>query len=102
MGQRQTEADRGAVIEYVDSELLQAEHISEAADHLGDVLEGVGEGGAGGLLGHAEAGQVRGDDMVLAGQLRNQVAKHVAGAGEAVQQQHDWSTLVAGGTVEHF
>ena len=40
--------------------------------------------------------------MVLAGQLRNQVAEHVAGAGEAVQQQHDWSALVAGGTVEHL
>jgi hypothetical protein len=102
MGQRQTEADRGTVIEDVDGEPPQAQHFREAADHLADVLEGVGESVAVGLLGHAEAGQVRGDDVKLAGQIRDQVAKHVAGAREAVQQQHDWSTRVASRTVEHL
>ena len=86
MGQRQAETDRGAVVEHVDGEPFQAECLGEAANHLSDVVEGVGEGVASGLLGHAEAGQVRGDDVVLAGQLRDQVAEHVAGAGEAVQQ----------------
>jgi hypothetical protein len=37
--------------------------------------------------------------MVFAGQLRNQVAEHMARAGKAVQQQHDGRTAVAGGTV---
>ena len=39
------------------------------------------------MLGVAEAGQVRSDDVKAVAQQRNQVAEHVAGGREAVQEQ---------------
>ena len=99
---RQPEADRSAIVEDVDGELGQTEHLGEAVDDVGDVLERVAELVTGRLLGHAEAGQIRGDDMIVLGEFGDQVAEHVARAREAVQQQHGRAARIAGFAVEQL
>ena len=88
----QSEADRRAIVEDVDRELLEVEQLSETADHVRDVLEGVGELIPPRLLGHTEARKVGRHDMVAAGQFRDQVAEHMARAREAVKQEDDGSS----------
>ena len=64
---RQAKAYRRAVIEHVDRELFQAKYLGKAANHFSDVLKGIGELISFRLLGHAEARQIRGHDMIVIG-----------------------------------
>ncbi len=78
------EAGRRAVVEHVDGVAIEADDLGEAVDRLRDPVEGVA---AARHVGLAEARQVRRDDVEAIGQQRDEVAEHVAGAREAVQQQ---------------
>ena len=84
---RNPEARRRAVVEDVDRKAIEADHLGEAVDDLGDVVEGVGELAARRHVGLAEAGQIGRDDVKAIGKKRDEVAEHVARAREAVQQQ---------------
>ena len=99
---RQAKADRRAIVEDVERELLEAEHFGEPVDHVGDVLEGVGELVPRRLLGHPEARQIGRHDMIVVGEFRDQVSEHVARAREAVEQQNGRASLVAGLAIEHL
>ena len=81
---REPEAGRRAVVEDIDGVAIEADDLGEAVDRLRDPVEGMA---AARHVGVAEARQVGGDDVEAIGQKRDEVAEHVAGAREAVQQQ---------------
>jgi hypothetical protein len=81
------EARRRAVVEDVDREALQTDHFGEAVNDAGDVIECVRELAPRRHLRLAETWQVGGDDVEAIGQERDEIAEHVARAGEAVKQQ---------------
>ena len=81
---RDPETGRRAIVEDIDCEALEADHLGEAVDDLGDVIEGVGEHAARHQVGLSEAGQIGSHDMIAIGKMRDEVTKHVARAREAV------------------
>ena len=81
------EAGRRAIVEDIDGEAFEADHLGEAVDDVGDMVEGVGEVAPRRHVRLAEARQVGRDDVEAIGQERDEVAEHVARAREAVQQQ---------------
>ena len=81
---REPEPGRRAVVEHVDGVAVEADDLGEAVDRLRDPLEAVAPARH---VGVAEARQVGRDDMEAVGEQRDEVAEHVAGAREAVQQQ---------------
>ena len=81
---------------------MQAERLGKTVQHRGHAVEGVVELAARRRFGQAEAGQVGGDDAVAAGELRDEVAEHVAGGGIAVQQQAHGRVRWAGLTKKDF
>src|SRR6516162_7316148 len=78
------EAGRRAVIEDVDGIAIEADDLGETVDRSRDLIEAMA---AARHVGVAEARQVGGNDVEAIGQERDEVAEHVAGAREAVQQQ---------------
>ena len=72
---------------------LQPDLLRELLDHLGQMVEGVVELVHGGHRAVAVAGVVRGHQMELVGQGRDQVAEHVRTGGEAVEQEDDGGVL---------
>ena len=84
---RQPVADRSAVVLDVERVLLQPDLLGELLHHVGQLVEGVVELAYGRGRTVAEAGVVRGDQVELVGQGRDQVAEHMRGSREAVQQQ---------------
>ena len=80
----QSEAGRCAVIENIDGIAIKADDFGETVDDRSDPIEAVA---AVGPVGVPEAGQVRRNDVEAIGQERNEIAEHMAGAREAVQQQ---------------
>jgi hypothetical protein len=102
MRQCDPEAGGRAVVEDVERVGLQFDDLREAADDLRQRVEGVGKGGARLDLGQAESRQVGGDEVEAVREQRNQVAEHVAGRGEAVQQQERRLRRVAGLPVENL
>ena len=78
------EAGRRAVIEDIDGIAIEADDLGEAVDRLRDPVEGVA---AVRHVGLAEARQIGSDDVEAVGQQRDEIAEHVAGAREPVQQQ---------------
>ena len=95
----QTEACRRAIVEDIDGVAIEPDHLGEAVDRLGHLLEGVL--GAGRHVGFAETGQVGSDDMEAVGQARDQITEHVTCAGEAVKQQQLGSAERACRTIEN-
>ena len=81
---REPEPGRRAVVEYVDGVAVEADGLGEAVDRLRDPVERVRP------VRHirvAEARQIGRDDMESVGEQRDEVAEHVAGGREAVQQE---------------
>ena len=98
----QAQADRRAVVEYVDGEAIQFQHFGETGDHACEIGEGVLKAVVRWRIGTAEAWQVGRDDVKTVGQLGNQVAEHVAAAWKAVQQQERRQGLCAGFPIENI
>jgi hypothetical protein len=61
--------------------------LGKAVNDVGDVVRGVFKLAPCRYVCLAKPGQIRRDDVETIGQQRNQVAKHVPRAGEAVKQQ---------------
>ena len=81
------EAYRRAIVEDIDCKALQADHLCEAVDDGGDVIECVFEFAPRWHVRPAEAGQVGRDDVEAIGQKRDQIPEHVARAWDAMEQQ---------------
>jgi hypothetical protein len=67
--------------------VLETDHLGEAIDDVGDVIERVGECVARRHVGLAEAGQIGGYDPKAIGEKRNEIPKHMTRTREAVEQQ---------------
>ena len=100
MVQCETEPDRSAVVEDINREFLQVDDIRELSDDLGQMVKRVGKAFVVRRVGKAEAGQIGRDHMVLPGQLRNKVAKHVRRGRKAMQQENGRCIFRAGLTVK--
>jgi hypothetical protein len=99
----QAEPRRRAVIEDVDGVAIEPNDFSEAVDRLRDPLEGVIEiagFAATGHVGSAEARQIGSDNLEAIGQERDQIAEHVTGTGEAMEQQQLGGVRRACSTIE--
>lgn len=94
------ETGRRAIVEDVDREALQADHLGEAIDDICDMVEGVGEVAGGRHVRLAEPRQVRRDDMEAVRQERNEIAEHMSRTREAVQQEQRWRFGWAGLAIE--
>src|SRR5215831_12217201 len=87
MADGEPEAGRRAVVEDVHRKLIEAYDLSEAVNHAGNVVECVSEFFSRRHVGLTKPRKVRRDHKKSVGEQRNQIAKHVARAREAVQQQ---------------
>ena len=81
---REPEAGRRAVVEHIDGVAIEADGLGEAVDRLRDPVERIAFVRQ---IGVAEAREIGSDDMEAVGEPRNEIAEHVAGGREAVQQQ---------------
>src|SRR5262245_4898241 len=90
MARRETEADRRAVVEDVDSITVEPGDRGEPSDDVGEVIERIPELRPVRGVGEAETGQVGGDDVVVVRQGRDQVTEHVGRGWEAVKQEQRW------------
>jgi len=100
MCQRETKADRSAVVEDVDGETRKTDRIGESAGHLGEIGEAIGELRPVGRHSEAEARQVRRHDVIAVGKQGNEIAEHMRRGREAVQQQEGRMTRIAGFSIE--
>ena len=91
------ESGRRAIVEHVDGVAIEADDFGEAVDRLGDLVEGVA---AARHVGVPEARQVGSDDVEAIGEARDQIAEHVAGAREAMEQQQLRRAGLAGFAIE--
>src|SRR4051812_26732612 len=82
-----TQADRRAVIVEVNRESVQVQLLDQTFGDLGEPVEAVLEVRDGGHRGVAEADVVRRRQVVVTGQIGDEVTEHVRTGGEAVQQQ---------------
>ena len=100
MRQRETKADRSAVVEDVDGETRKTDCIGESPDYLGEIGEAVAELRPVGRHSEAEARQVRRHDMIAVGKQGNEVAEHMRRGREAVQQQDSRVSRIASFSIE--
>src|ERR1700761_306671 len=99
---RQTQASRCAIVEDIQRVMFQADRVDEQAHDAREFVEAVVERPAGRGLGLSEARQVGSDHAIVLRQLRDQVAKHVTGGGEPMQQQNDGGVGGTGLAIEHL
>ena len=94
------EADGGAVVLHVEGEAVEAELGEQVVGEVGQGVEGVGELVDRRRVGLAEAEVVGGDEVVVVGQVGEQLAEHERAGREAVQQHQGRRLGVAGLSVE--
>jgi hypothetical protein len=87
MLQRDAKTRRRAIVKDVDCEVLEADHLGEAINNVGDVIERVGECVARRHVGLSEAGQIGSYDPKAIGEKRDNIPKHMTCTREAVEQQ---------------
>jgi hypothetical protein len=93
------EASRRAVVEHVGRVAIEADDLGEAVDRLRDLVERVRPVRH---IGIAEPWEIRSDNMEAVGEPRDQVAEHMPGGREAMQQQQLWGARCARFAVEHI
>jgi hypothetical protein len=76
--QGQTQPGGGAIVEDVDGKLVLADLLREFPDDLGQMFKRVSEAFVIRRVRETEAGQIGCNHVILPGQLRNQIAEHVA------------------------
>ena len=81
---RKPEPGRRAIVEHVNGVAVEADGVGESIDRRRDLVERVRFVRD---FGVAEAREIGSDDMETVGEQRDEIAKHMAGGGEAVQQQ---------------
>src|ERR1700742_1158064 len=99
MFDRKPETGGRAVVKNIDGVARETNDFGEAVDGRRDPIETVA---ATRQVGVAETGQVRGDEGEAIGQKRDEVAEHMARAGEALQQQQVWRAGRTGLAIEDF
>src|SRR5262249_19659152 len=87
MAQREAEPSRRAIIEDIDGEPAKSDHFSEAVNSPRDAVEAIAELGPFRHVRLAKPGQIGRHQMKSVGELRNEIAEHVACSWKAVQQQ---------------
>src|SRR5262249_35106613 len=99
---RKAETSRRAIVEDIDGEAVEPDHFGEAVNDPRDVVEGVAELGPFRHVRLAKAGQIGRNHMKSVGELRNEIAEHVACSWKAVQQKERRSVRATGLSVEDF
>src|SRR6266567_6439619 len=99
---REAETSRRAIVEDIDGEAVKSDHFSEAVNSPRDVVEGVAELGPFRHVRLAKPGQIGRNHMKSVGELRNEIAEHVACSWKAVQQKECRSVRATGLPVEDF
>ncbi len=97
----ETEPHRRAVVEDVDREARETDHLGEAIDDVCDILERVSESIARRHVGLAKRREVGSNEVKPVRELRDELAEHVAGSRKAVQQEDRWRFLRPGLAVEN-
>src|SRR5579871_2251551 len=97
----EAEADWCAIVEDIHGEAMEADHIGEAIDDVRDVLERITEGAPRRHVRLPKRWQVGRDQVKPVRELRHQIAEHVAGGGEAVQEQDCGRVLRPGLAIEY-
>src|SRR5215813_8963980 len=97
---REAETSRRAIVEDIDGEAVKSDHFSEAVNSLRDVVEGVAELAPFRHVRLAKPGQIGRNHMKSVGELRNEIAEHVACSWKAVQQKQRRSVRATGLPVE--
>src|SRR5262245_16039308 len=87
VARREAEADRRAIVEYVDGITAEPGDRGEAVDDVGEVIEGVPELRPFRRLGETETRQVGGYYVVVVGEGRDQVAEHVGRRRKSMKQE---------------
>src|SRR5690606_18411745 len=86
---RQAQPYWRTIVEDVERVSVEQQGIGKSLDHIGKAVERVVKRPTWRRLGLSEAGQVWCDEPKAVSQQGNQVAEHMAGTREAVQQQDD-------------
>src|SRR5262245_62515919 len=102
MPQREAETSRGAIVEDIDGEAAKSDHLSEAVDSPRDVVEGVAELGPFRHVRLAKPGQIGRNHTKSVGELRDEIAEHMACSRKAVQQKECRTVRATGLPVEDF
>ena len=97
----EAKAHRRAIVEDVDRETRETDHLGEAVDDLRNILERVSEGAARRHVGLAKRRQIGSNEVKPVRELRDEFAEHVAGGWKAVQQKDRWRVLRPGLAVEN-
>src|SRR6185369_17795566 len=97
----EAKADGCTIVEDVNREATEADHLSEAIDYVCDILECVSEDAPRRHVGLAKPGQVGSDEAKLIREERDEIAEHVACGGKAVQQENRWRILRPGFAIEY-
>src|SRR5262249_57170898 len=84
----------------IDGEAGKSDHFSEAVNNPRDVVEGVAELAPFRHVRLAKPGQIGRNHMKSVGELRNEIAEHVACGWKAVQQKQRRSVRATGLPVE--
>src|SRR5262249_21272076 len=99
---REAETSRRAVVEDIDGEAAKSDHFSEAVNSHRYFFECVAELGPFRHVRLAKPGQIGRNHMKSVGELRNEIAEHVACSRKAVQQKECRSVRATGLSVENF
>jgi len=99
---REAETSRRAIVEDIDGEAGKSDHFGEAVNSPRDVVEGVAELAPLRHVRLAKPGQIGRNHMKSVGELRNEIAEHVACSWKAVQQKECGSVGATGLAVEDF
>src|SRR5437879_3216902 len=84
---RDPETSGRAIVEDIDCEALETDHLGEAVDDIGNMIERVSELAPRRHLRLTKAGQIGRHQMKAIGEMRDEVTEHVARARETVKQQ---------------
>src|SRR5262249_46303534 len=90
-----------AIVEDVHRETRETDYLGEAIDDVRDILKRVSESAGRRHVGLSKTGQIGSDEAKPVGQLRDEIAEHVAGGGKAVQQKNCWRVIRASLAVEN-
>src|SRR5262249_59486014 len=89
VGQRYPEAHRRPEVLHVEHVPANAQGLDEAADVIGEQIEAIGDLVGAWSVAETRTEIVRGDDVVPAGQQRDELTIRVGGRRKAVEQQDD-------------
>jgi hypothetical protein len=97
---RKAKADGATEVLQIESVALEADALGEGLQHIGEMIEGVRKRVDARASAVAKAGIVRRNEVIAIGQPRDQIAKHMRGSREAVQEEDGRRIARAGLSIE--